>query len=175
MHNFAIPPQPATLSPVRRIWVLMALSALILALSGPAGRAEDKHVGYYYPTPARIETYTARAPTMEGADRRRRVGFVVAVVNQMLDRPYAPGLSFFAKGDEAEKLIIVSNRAGQLDTIYRVRALLATLTSTARLTPIFKELKVDHLFTFLDLLKMLGFTQITVSDGDHFAHQILIR
>ena len=28
---------------------------------------------------------------------------------------------------------------------------------------------------FLDLLKMLGFESVTVSDGDKFAHQVLIE
>jgi hypothetical protein len=62
----------------------------------------------------------------------------------------------------------------RLGTIYRVRALLATLTASARMTPIFRENGVEDLLTFLDLLKMLGFKQITVSDGDKFAHQILL-
>ena len=77
----------------------------------PAKR--DRHAGYYYPKPAAIEIYEARATTLPGADRRRRIAFVVAVVNAMLAKPFPPGAALFAKGDEAEKLIIVSNRTGQ--------------------------------------------------------------
>lgn len=135
----------------------------------------DRHAGYYYPKPAEIEVYEARATTLPGADRRRRVGFVVTLVNAMMTKPFPPGAAFFAKGDDAEKLIIISNRTGQLDTIYRVRALLATLTSSARATPIFTEFNVEDVFTFLDLAVMLGFKQITVSDGDTFSHQILLK
>lgn len=143
------------------------------AVTPPAKR--DRHAGYYYPKPAAIEVYEARATTLPGADRRRRIAFVVAVVNAMLDKPFPPGAALFAKGEEAEKLIIISNRPGQLDTIYRVRALLATLTSSARATPIFNDFDVEDVFTFLDLAKMLGFKQITVSDGDTFSHQILLK
>ena len=73
------------------------------------------------------------------------------------------------------KLIIVSNVEGRLDTIYRVRAYLATLTSSARVTPIFRELQVEDWFTFLDLAKLLGFERVTISDGRDFAHQIILK
>ncbi len=136
---------------------------------------KDRHAGYYYPKPADIEVYEARATTLPGADRRRRVGFVVALVNAMQAKPFPPGAAFFAKGDDAEKLIIVSNRKGQLDTIYRVRALLATLTSSARATPIFSDNNMEDVFTFLDLAMMMGFKQVTVSDGEAFSHQILLK
>ncbi len=135
----------------------------------------DRYVGYYYPKPAAIEVYRARARTLPEADRRRRIGFVIGVVNQMRQRPYPPEYAVFAKGGKAHKLIIVSNRAGHLNTIYRVRALLATLTSVARTTPIFREYNVEDYFTFLDLVKMLGFELVTVSDGDTFTHQIVLE
>ena len=61
------------------------------------------------------------------------------------------------------------------NTLYRMRALLAMLTARARTTPIFREYQVEDVFTFLDLLKLLGFRQITVTDGDRFAHQIRIE
>ena len=93
----------------------------------------------------------------------------------MRERPYPPTFAVFPKGSQAQKLIIVSNLAGRLNTVYRARALLATLTSVARTTPIFREYAVEDIFTFLDLLKMLGFTQVTVSDGDSFAHQIKLK
>lgn len=136
---------------------------------------QDRHVGYYYPEPAQIEIYKARAQTQPDADRGRRIDFVVAIVNGMLARPYAPTYSVFVKGDEAEKLIIVSNIPGQLDTVYRVRALLASLTSVARTTPFFRAYGVEDLFTFFDLLKLMGFERITVTDGNAFAHQVNIE
>ena len=151
-----------------------ALWLVLASLPAPSAAA-DRHAGYYYPPPASTEVYKSRARTLDGVDRKTRIAFVINVVEQMNAKPYPPGLSFFAKGDEAEKLILVSNFEGRLNTVYRARALLAALTSVARTTPIFVQNKVEDILTFLDLVKMLGFTQITVSDGDSFAYQVKIQ
>lgn len=154
-------------------YVICAVVLTSTAMADEMGR--DRHIGYYYPEPAQIEIYKARAQTQPDADRGRRIDFVVAIVNGMLARPYAPPFSIFVKGDEAEKLIIVSNVPEQLNTVYRARALLASLTSVARTTPFFRAYGVEDLFTFFDLLKLMGFERITVSDGDTFAHQVNIE
>ena len=160
-------------------WTTGVAVFLLLAVAGSiipdSAAAEDRHVGYYYPKPTQIEKYDSRALRMGHATRRSRVGFIVGIVDQVLQRPFPPPASVFVKGNQAEKMIIIANTPGRLDTIYRVRAYLATLTSVARAMPIFAELQVEDVFTFLDLLKMLGFTQLTVSDGDRFSHQILVR
>jgi hypothetical protein len=142
----------------------LALAMAFAAASGPAAAQDkaaqdkpDRYVGYYYPKPAAIEIYKARAAVLPGANRKRRVAFIVHVVNERLQRPYPPTYSLFPKGGRAHKLIIVSNLPGQLNTIYRVRALLATMTSVARTLPIFRQHSVEDDFTFLDLMKMLGF------------------
>ena len=93
----------------------------------------------------------------------------------MLDKPYAPEFVVFVKGEDAEKLLIVALKDGVIDTIYRARALLAMLTSVARATPLFQEIGVADYFTFFDLLDMMGFRQLTISDGDDFAHQVLLE
>jgi hypothetical protein len=64
---------------------------------------------------------------------------------------------------------------GQLDTIYRARALFATLTAVARLSPVFQNIEDSDRLTFFDLLKLLGFEQVTISDGVGFAHQVFIE
>lgn len=148
---------------------------LALALWPAPSSAADRHAGYYYPLPSSNEVYKSRARTLDGMDRRARIAFVVSVVEQMNEKPYPPGLSFFAKGEDAEKLIMVSNFEGRLNTVFRARALLASLTSVARTTPIFVQNKVEDILTFLDLLKMLGFNLVTISDGELFAHQIKIQ
>ncbi len=165
----------------------LALAIAFAAASGPAAAEDkaaqdkaaqdkpDRYVGYYYPKPAAIEIYKARAAVLPGANRKRRVAFIVHVVNERLQRPYPPTYSLFPKGGRAHKLIIISNLPGQLNTIYRVRALLATMTSVARSLPIFRDHSVEDDFTFLDLMKMLGFESVTVSDGESFTHQIILR
>lgn len=151
----------------------LVLLFLLSPLVAGAGHAEDRHAGYYYPEPASTEVYRSEVPGLPGTNRERRIGFVVTVANAMFERPYAPRVALFAKGKEAEKLLIVALEDGVLDTIYRVRAHLAAMTSLARGTPIFKKVGPTEL-NFFDLLKMLGFTQVTISDGDAFAHQVRV-
>lgn len=155
-----------------RTFILSAALALAWVSGVSAG---DRHAGYYYPIPATSETYEARAATLPDASRKRRILFVTELTNQMLNNPYPPPVAIFAKGEEAEKLIITSLYADGYDTIYRMRGLLAMLSARARITPIFQEYEVEDLFTFFDLLKLMGFELLTVTDGDNFSHQISIK
>lgn len=147
---------------------------LLLGLCS-AAVAGDRHIGYYYPEPQSQETYKARGDTLAEANRGLRIGFVTGLTKQFLAQPYPPTEAIFAKGAEAEKLIIVAFEDGRIDTLYRARALFANLTAVARLMPLFQEYGVQDWFTFFDLAKMLGFVQITITDGRDFAHQILIE
>lgn len=160
------------------MWRMLAAAVpLATVLWGPAiaHAQNDRHAGYYYPPPAAVEVYKARAKTMKTATRAMRIGFIVNLVSFMSERSYAPMFAIFPKGGRAQKLIVVANQAGRLNTIYRVRAMLAAMTSLARKTPVFRQKKVATIFTFLDLLMMLGFDRITISDGDRFAHQIRLE
>jgi len=156
---------------------LIATFALAVC-GGPAAADEvstDRHAGYYYPAPESSETYTARVDKLADSDRNRRIGFVTVLTTELLNRNYQPTYAIFAKGDEGEKLIIVGSMDGQLDTVYRARALFATLTAVARMTPVFQSMPEADRLTFFDLLKMLGFQQVTISDGVGFAHQVFIE
>lgn len=148
--------------------------ALFVAVTASAA-AQDRHVGYYYPEPELQEIYTARAQTLQEADRAVRIGFATGLTNRLMARPYAPSLTIFAKGEQAEKLILVALEDGRIDTIYRARAVFAEMTSIARVMPLFAEYGVQDIFTFFDLAKMLGFKQITITNGRDFAHQVLIE
>jgi hypothetical protein len=139
-----------------------------------AGDEADRHAGYYYPTPKTFERYTSPAPTLPDSDKVRREGFVIGLTKQLLGGQYAPYYAIFAKGSQADKLIIVGLVDGQLDTIYRARALLATLTSVARATSFFQQSTHPEEATFFDLMKLLGFRRITLTDGKTFAHQVSI-
>lgn len=152
--------------------LLLSMEPAVAQEGDPSG---DRHSGYYYPEPATEETYKARAQSLADSDRARRIGFVVELTQQLLKNPYPPDFVIFAKGTEAEKLILVAMRDGVIDTLYRARALLAMLTSVSRATPLFKDYGVADYFTFFDLLKVLGFEQLTISDGQSFAHQVTIE
>lgn len=158
----------------RSILVGLAM-ALVLGAVVPAVSAEDRHAGYYYPPPMSEEVYKARARTLPEANRSMRIRFVTGVTQQLQTRPFPPTAAMFAKGAEAEKLIIVALEDGRIDTIYRARALFANLTAVARSTPIFQDFGVEELFTFFDFAKMLGYSQITISNGRDFTHQVVLE
>ena len=56
-----------------------------------------------------------------------------------------------------------------------MRALFAMLTSVALTTPFIVDLGLADFLTFFNLLKLLGFKQVTISDGDGFSHQVLLK
>jgi hypothetical protein len=153
--------------------MLAALAVLVAAATSVA--AEDRHAGYYYPEPGSREVYRSPAETLPQANRTLRIAFVTGITSHTTSQPYPAQAAIFAKGDEAEKLIIVALEDGRIDTIYRARALFANMTAAARLLPAFQDMGVQDSFTFFDLAKMLGFVQITISNGRDFAHQVTIE
>jgi hypothetical protein len=140
----------------------------------PPGDEQSLHEGYYYPKPQTLEHYVSRTITLPESDKTRRQAFIIGMTKQLLDGKYAPGFAIFAKGDQSEKLIIVGMIDGQLNTIYRARALLAQLTAVARATPFFQQNTQPEESTFFDFMKLLGFRQITITDGRAFAHQVIV-
>lgn len=153
--------------------LMMFAAAIALALgAAPPASAQDRHAGYYFPHPQSTEVYYPRATPFPESDRERRLGFVTGISQSQFRAPYPLTHVMFAKGTEAEKLIIVAMQDGFLDTIYRARALLAALTAEARTTPVFADLNVETSYTFFDLAVLLGFKQITISNGKNFAHRI---
>jgi hypothetical protein len=134
----------------------------------------SQHVGYYYPKPQSVEHYVSKVVTLPESDRNRRQGFIIGMTKQMLAGQYAPSFAIFAKGSQSEKLIVVGLVDGQLNTVYRARALLAELTSVARSTSFFQQNTQPEESTFLDFMKLLGFTMITITDGRNFAHQVTV-
>ena len=154
---------------------LPALAAAVVLGMAAGALAQDRHEGFYYPKLTSSEAYKARSFTSPEASRKARIAFVTGITNEQNKAPYPPQAAIFAKGSDAEKLIIVALEDGRIDTIYRARAIFAQMTAVARLLPVFSQLGVEDYFTFFDLAKMLGFTQITISNGRDFAHQIIIK
>jgi hypothetical protein len=152
---------------------LKTIVAIVLIAGWSAvAEAGGRHAGYYYPPPESTEIYTARSKILAEADRKLRIAFVTGITNQLAARPYPPTAAIFAKGEHAEKLIIIALEDGRIDTLFRARAIFANMTAAARVMPLFEERGVEDWFTFFDLAKMLGFEQITISDGRDFAHQV---
>jgi hypothetical protein len=136
---------------------------------------EDRYVGYYYPKPNAVENYESTLKMIDGVDRPQRVQFVTVISQGTLQSAYRVPYAVFVKGEKADRLIIVGLAHGELDTVYRQRALLANMTTMARLSPFFQEHTVAEDSTFFDLLKLLGFSSVTITDGDKSAHQVVIK
>lgn len=158
-----------------KAWRLVAGAGFVALLAQPAAAQDkDRHAGYYYPPITVIESYDAEATLLAGSNRVRRIGFITILVNKALQASYPPPYTMFVKGAEGEKLIIVG-MGDYLANVYQARGLLAQLTAQARTTEVFKEVDAENRLTFLDLLKMLGFEQVTVSDGKTYTLQIAIK
>ncbi len=160
---------------MRGFYISGAVAACLVVLLVSSAKAADSHAGYYYPEPQTREIYTARSRTLPEASRALRIAFVTGTTIQQFEHPYPPQVAIFAKGNEAEKLIIVGLVDGRLDTLYRARAIFANMTAAARQLPAFAEMGVQDTFTFFDLAKMLGFKKITISNGRDFAHRVVIE
>ncbi|GAB4515201.1 MAG: hypothetical protein Tsb0019_13730 [Roseibium sp.] len=163
---------------MKRIQVITAVfsaSALWLAAIGSPAGAFDAHAGYYYPEPQTREVYVSKLGMAPDAGKRSRAAFVIGLAAEQDKRNRVVGYHLFAKGAELEKLIIVATGDGQYDTLYRLRALLASLTSMARSTELFARSNQPQELNFLDFCKLIGFSQVTVSNGRDVAHQILVQ
>lgn len=176
----APPTHPQTEDPMSRSLrrpaepLALALAALALWAAAPSSAwAQERHAEYYYPTPT-VERYVSRAQTAPNANREVRIQFINSLTAEQMSRPYSPEYAIFVKGSEAEKMIIVALNDGAISNLYQARALLAQLTAIARNSALFEELGVEDLFTFFDLAKLLGFRRITISDGQNYAHQVLL-
>ena len=141
----------------------------------PGANADDRYVGYYYPKPTSTEVFESSMQTIQGAERPQRVQFVTVVSQGTIQSAYRVPYAVFAKGEKADRMIIVGMQQGELNTIYRMRALLANMTTMSRLSPFFQERTVAEDATFFDLLKLLGFRELTITDGEKLTHQVTIK
>lgn len=140
-----------------------------------ASAGEDKYIGYYYPKPTTVETFESSMQPIANMDRAQRVQFTTVIAQGTLQSAYRVPYAVFAKGEKADRMIVVGMQQGELNTIYRMRALLANMTSMSRLSPFFQERTVAEDATFFDLLKLMGFRELTITDGEKLTHQVTIK
>ena len=152
-----------------------AKAAATAPAAAPKAAGDDRYIGYYYPKPTATETFESSMQTIAGAERAQRVQFVTVVSQGTIQSAYRVPYAVFAKGEKADRLIIVGMQQGELNTVYRMRALLANMTTMSRLSPFFQERTVAEDATFFDLLKLLGFREVTVTDGEKVTHQVTIK
>jgi hypothetical protein len=152
-----------------------AKAAATAPAAAPKAAGEDRYIGYYYPKPTATETFESSMQTIAGAERAQRIQFVTVVSQGTIQSAYRVPYAVFAKGEKADRLIIVGMQQGELNTVYRMRALLANMTTMSRLSPFFQERTVAEDATFFDLLKLLGFRELTITDGEKTTLQVTIK
>lgn len=152
-----------------------AKAAATAPAAAPKAAGEDRYIGYYYPKPTATETFESTMQTIAGAERAQRIQFVTVVSQGTIQSAYRVPYAVFAKGEKGDRMIIVGMQQGELNTIYRMRALLANMTTMSRLSPFFQERTVAEDATFFDLLKLLGFRELTITDGEKATLQVTIK
>lgn len=146
---------------------------LAAALALPA--AADDEAGYYYPPVGSSEVFDRTLADAPPADRSVRVAFVTGLTRQQLDKGYAPRFVLFAKGAESEELIAVALDDEVFATLYRARAVMAQMSAPTRVTQFFVENDLSERATFYDMLKIMGFRSLTLSDGRSWSHKVAFR
>ena len=156
------------------------LIAAIIAVSlgaaslGGAAWAAGKDT-YYYPPVDSEEVFARVIAAAPLADRTVRVGFTTLITKAQLAAPESPRFVIFAKGDEAQHMIIIALDDEVFKTIYRARAVLAQLTSNARGTDFFINSNIQDHATWFDLAKLLGFEDLVISDGATWSHRVIFE
>lgn len=145
-----------------------------LSLAASVALAGDREE-YYYPPIGSEEVFKRELVNSPDADREVRVRFITQVTKAQLAAPDNPRFVIFAKGSEAEHMIIVALDDAVFRTLYRARAVLAQLTANARGTEFFQDGGLDTEATWFDLAKILGFEDVVVSDGESWAHRVVLQ
>jgi len=151
------------------------LVILMLSGTGFSAYAEDRRVNYYYPPVGTEELFDRSIGSAPPAIAAVRTAFLTQFTKEQLASPTKPRISIFAKGSDAQHMIIVALDDEVFRTLFRARAVLAQMTSHARTTPFFKKNGIQFNATWFDLAKILGFVDIVITDGDTWSHKIVIE
>lgn len=148
------------------------IAVLCTCLFAAAVCAEDRYVGYYYPDVASEETFDRVVRSSEGANKAVRIDFVNVLTTAQLEAPESPRFVFFTKGEASKTLILVALDNEVFSTIYRARAILAQLTVSVRKGGFFRTEELQYVATFYDLLQLMQFDELIISDGQNWAHRV---
>lgn len=150
----------------------MRMLPFALCLLALPALAEDKYVGYYYPEVTSTEAFDRVIRPTGAANKAVRVDFITQLTKAQLAAPSAPQFAFFAKGSGANELIVIGLDDQAFKTLYRARGVMAQMTANVRSSPIFAGQNLQILATFYDLLQILEFDSLVLSDGETWAHKV---
>lgn len=150
--------------------LIAILIALIVTASVSA--AQERYEGYYYPDVSSQEEFSRVIRDGPTPSKGVRVEFVTNLTAAQLAAPESPRFVFFAKGGDAKHLNIIALDDDIFSTLYRARAVLAQMTSNMRSNDFFRAQGLEHVATFYDLLQLMEFDTLVISDGETWAHQV---
>ncbi len=134
--------------------------------------AEDSRVGYYYPEVSSEESFERVIRNGGPSSKAVRVDFINRITQAQLKSPESPRFVFFAKGDKATTLIMTALDDDIFSTIYRARAIMAQLTVNVRQNGFFKQEELQYVATFYDLLQLMQFDELMITDGETWTHRV---
>lgn len=155
-------------------FIMLTLSTGIAAAQDLKPDADQN--GYYYPPVTSSEAFKRELIRAEDpADRALRQVFLAQLRKSHAEVEGQRRIEIFAKGKEATNLIVVALDDEVFRTLFRARAVLAGLTTDARSMEFFNTSPVADRATWFDLLKLLGFEDIVISDGATWSHLVALR
>lgn len=149
-------------------WIALLCAVLVAG----AVAAQDRHVGYYYPDVTSEETFDRVVRDGGGAGKAVRIDFVNVLTSAQLEAPESPRFVFFAKGEDAGTLILIALDDEVFSTLYRARAIMAQMTVAVRQGGFFQQEELQYVATFYDLLQLMQFNELVISDGRDWTHKV---
>ena len=146
--------------------------ALALTLTATLSSAQARYEGYYYPDITSQEEFARVIRSGPTPSKAVRVDFVTNLTAAQLAAPESPRFVFFAKGGDAKHLNVIALDDDVFSTLYRARAVLAQMTSNVRRGDFFRGQGLETVATFYDLLQLMEFDTLVISDGESWAHQV---
>ncbi|WP_299679652.1 hypothetical protein [uncultured Roseobacter sp.] len=151
------------------------LALLFAVIFAGAVAAQDRHVGYYYPEVTSEESFDRVVRASQGAGKAVRIDFVNLLTSSQLEAPESPRFVFFAKGADADTLILTALDDEVFATLYRARAIMAQLTVAVRQGGFFQQEELQYVATFYDLLQLMQFNELVITDGRSWAHKVAFQ
>ncbi len=152
-----------------------AIALFFAVIFAGAVAAQDRYVGYYYPEVTSEESFDRVVRASQGAGKAVRIDFVNLLTSAQLEAPESPRFVFFAKGADADTLILTALDDEVFATLYRARAIMAQLTVAVRQGGFFQQEELQYVATFYDLLQLMQFNDLVITDGRAWAHKVTFQ
>ena len=155
--------------------MIRTLAAMALGMAATMSAANERYEGYYYPEVTSTEEFTRVIRPAPPSGKDVRVSFVTELTVAQLAAPESPRFVFFAKGSDSKHLNVIALDDDVFSTLYRARAVLAQMTSNMRNNEFFRQQDLETVATFYDLLQLMEFETLVISDGETWAHEVTFK